>query len=228
MMPVVAVVSKNEDLVASVNRIKRSGIDLQLLAVFPSPFSAIEYCSSSKILPDFLILDFDLLEFDCLLSTEYLSEQFPFIRVVVPLTPAVHTNLSQLLKAGVWGLLADSSELAKLNTKYIKRNIAFGELFSIGIVDSTFYDNRKKEIAGIRKKLGITKREATFISLNATGIEYSDIAKLMFVERKTVDNLFTNVSRKLGIKNRLNLTLYSIRVGLACIMVEAPLSQIRQ
>lgn len=39
----------------------------------------------------------------------------------------------------------------------------------------------------------------------------------MFVERKTIDNVFANVAKKINIKNRQNLTLFSIRNSLVRI-----------
>lgn len=44
------------------------------------------------------------------------------------------------------------------------------------------------------------------------------IAKLMFVERKTIDNVSANVAKKVNVKNRQNLTLFSIRNSLIKIV----------
>lgn len=46
----------------------------------------------------------------------------------------------------------------------------------------------------------------------------TEIAKLMFVERKTIDNVSANVAKKVNVKNRQNLTLFSIRNSLVKIV----------
>ncbi len=54
-----------------------------------------------------------------------------------------------------------------------------------------------------------------FLLLNATGLEYEKIATLMFISKKTVDNLFNSVAKKIGVQNRHNLTLFCIKMRLA-------------
>lgn len=39
--------------------------------------------------------------------------------------------------------------------------------------------------------------------------------EMMFISKKTVDNLFNSVARKVGVQNRHNLTLFCIRTRLA-------------
>jgi DNA-binding NarL/FixJ family response regulator len=84
-----------------------------------------------------------------------------------------------------------------------------------------------KHKQAIFTKYGITKRESMFLLLNAMGLDYREIAEIMFISVKTVDNLFNRVSKKLGTLNRHALTLFCIRMGLvkvATVQTGTPLN----
>lgn len=85
-------------------------------------------------------------------------------------------------------------------------------------------DQRKKQKSQ-KDSFHLTKRESLIVALNATGIETAEIAKLMFIERKTAENLFANASKKMSVKNRLDLALAALRVGLVKI---ARLSEVKE
>ena len=52
------------------------------------------------------------------------------------------------------------------------------------------------------------------LRLVAKGLSYRDIAELLFVSHRTVQNHVQNVLRKLQLHNRVELTRYAIQQGL--------------
>ena len=60
----------------------------------------------------------------------------------------------------------------------------------------------------------ITDREEEILKLVAEGHTSQDIADLLVISVKTVERHRANLLQKLGLKDRLELTRYAIRVGL--------------
>jgi len=60
----------------------------------------------------------------------------------------------------------------------------------------------------------LSPREEEVLKLIAEGHSGKDIAEMLFISPKTVDRHRANVLAKLGLKDRLELTRYAIRVGL--------------
>lgn len=60
----------------------------------------------------------------------------------------------------------------------------------------------------------LTAREEEVLKLIAEGHAGKDIAQLLFISPKTVERHRANLLAKLGLKDRLELTRYAIRVGL--------------
>ncbi|MCA2218354.1 response regulator [Jidongwangia harbinensis] len=60
----------------------------------------------------------------------------------------------------------------------------------------------------------ITDREEEVLKLVAEGHSTKEIAELLFISVKTVERHRSNILQKLGLRDRLELTRYAIRVGL--------------
>ena len=60
----------------------------------------------------------------------------------------------------------------------------------------------------------LTPREEEILKLIAEGHSGKEIAEMLFISPKTVERHRANLLEKLGMKDRLELTRYAIRVGL--------------
>ncbi|MES9994850.1 response regulator [Desulfovibrio aminophilus] len=60
----------------------------------------------------------------------------------------------------------------------------------------------------------LTTREQEVLRLLAEGLSAKDVAKHLFVSPKTVENHRTNLMRKLGLQNTVELIRYAARIGL--------------
>ena len=60
----------------------------------------------------------------------------------------------------------------------------------------------------------ITEREEEILKLVAEGHSSKEIADILVISVKTVERHRANLLQKLGLKDRLELTRYAIRVGL--------------
>ena len=64
----------------------------------------------------------------------------------------------------------------------------------------------------------IGARELQFLELLARGMSYKEIASKMYLSPRTLDDYKKSISKKTGIKNRIELVSYAIKNGLVNIM----------
>lgn len=184
---------------------------------FENGFEIINYCLNNKELPEIVFTEMFLLKIDGITLLDYLSTYFPEILVVGVVEELSSDIISNVSEIGAAGLIKKSD--AHVFFKIIDSENGCRIMKTI-LNDITFvYSAPSRKLLQYRitifEKYGITKRESLFLLLNATGLDYIEIAKLMFISRKTVDNLFNSVAKKFGVQNRLNLTLFCIRMKLA-------------
>jgi two-component system nitrate/nitrite response regulator NarL len=65
------------------------------------------------------------------------------------------------------------------------------------------------------RTFGLTKRELEIVATVAAGYTNKEIARKLVISEDTVKHHVTNIFDKLGVYNRLELTLFAIHHGLA-------------
>lgn len=185
---------------------------------FDNGFDIINHCLTQKELPEIVFTEMFLLKIDGISVTDYLSNYLPSIRVVCVVDELDQNVISAVSEVGAVALMdkPDVESLYRIicpedNLCHVSRTT----LQDIGSIHPAANKGLFHYRNSIFEKHGITKRESVFLLLNATGLEYGEIAALMFISKKTVDNLFNSVARKVGVQNRHNLTLFCIRMRLA-------------
>ena len=61
----------------------------------------------------------------------------------------------------------------------------------------------------------LTQRELEIVRCVAAGMRNAEVARQLFITEQTVKTHLNNVFQKLGIRDRVELTLYAIRTGIA-------------
>lgn len=184
---------------------------------FDNGFEIISYCLNNKELPEVVFTEMFLFKIDGITLTDYLSTYFPDILIVCVIDELDGNVISNASEVGALGLMNKSDP--GILFKIIYSNDDVCRIMKIALNDiASIHPADHKDLFSYRntifEKYGITKRESLFLLLNATGLEYYEIATLMFISRKTVDNLFNSVAKKVGVQNRHNLTLFCIRMRL--------------
>lgn len=67
---------------------------------------------------------------------------------------------------------------------------------------------------------GLTKREVEVVRWIATGLTADEIAQACEVSEKTIRTHTGNILAKLGLRNRVEITLWALRSGVAVLDVE--------
>lgn len=160
--------------------------------------------------PDLAILDVKMPGLTGLQATREIKAQAPEVAVLILSMHDDERYLFEALKAGASGYVlksqADSELLAAIKT------IGRGEPFlSSGAQQALFRDLIERgEPAGS----GLTPREEEIVKLVAEANTTREIAEMLHLSEKTVENHRANSMKKLGMRDRVELVRYAIRQGL--------------
>lgn len=187
--------------------------DLQVVAEAADGNQAVELAARGDI--DLAILDIAMPRMTGLQAAREMSRRTPAVRILMLSMYDNEQYFFEALKAGAAGYVLKS--VADRDLVEACRAVRRGEPFVYaGVVTTLIKDYLHRNRNGQRIPDSIlTPREEEIIKLIAEGHSARDIAETLVISAKTVDRHRANIMQKLGMHDRLDLTRYAIRAGLA-------------
>jgi DNA-binding NarL/FixJ family response regulator len=188
-------------LIADDHGIVRSGLrlllerqpDIEVVAEAADGAEARELAIRER--PDLAILDVKMPKLTGLQATREIKAQAPEVAVLILSMHDDERYVAEALKAGASGYVvktqADTDLVAAI------RAVERGEPFPVPKAQGT-----------------LTPREEEIVKLVAEAHTSKEIAAILHLSEKTVENHRANAMRKLGMRDRVELVRYAIRRGL--------------
>ncbi|MEU6673071.1 response regulator transcription factor [Streptomyces sp. NPDC046853] len=164
--------------------------------------------------PDLVILDIAMPRLTGLQAARELSRLQPGVRILMLTMYDNEQYFFEALSAGACGYVLKS--VADRDLVEACRAAMRDEPFIYpGAVSALIRNYLDRVRSGDRLPAKtITDREEEILKLVAEGHTSQEIAELLFISVKTVERHRANMLQKLGLRDRLELTRYAIRVGL--------------
>ena len=181
--------------------------DIEVVAEADNGTDARDLAISER--PDLAILDVKMPGLTGLQATREIREQAPDVAVLILSMHDDERYLFEALKAGASGYVlkaqADTDLLAAI------RAVERGEPFLTPEAQRTLIkDVLERGSSGEE----LTPREEEIVKLVAEAHTSKQIAEVLHLSEKTVENHRANAMRKLGMRDRVELVRYAIRRGL--------------
>ncbi|WP_055702890.1 MULTISPECIES: response regulator [Streptomyces] len=186
--------------------------DLTVVAEAGDGAEAVALAKSEQ--PDLAVLDIAMPRLTGLQAARELARLQPELRILILTMYDNEQFFFEALKAGACGYVLKS--VADRDLVEACRAAARDEPFVYpGALKALIRDHleRVRRGDGVPERT-ITDREEEILKLVAEGNTSQQIADLLFISVKTVERHRANLLQKLGLKDRLELTRYAIRVGL--------------
>src|SRR6202166_4996071 len=171
--------------------------------------------------PDVLLLDLRMPNLDGLSALQALQQTNKRTRVIVLTASEDKNEFVQAMKLGCSGIVLKQTA-PDLIVKSI-RKVNSGEIWldshTTAAVMRQFQTGQEASgnSQGARKGRGrspLSAREREIVALVAQGYKNKEMAEKMFISEQTVKNHLHNIFDKLGVSDRLNLSVYAIHKGL--------------
>lgn len=168
----------------------------------------------NKITPDMIILDISMPNLRGIEATREIKMILPEVMVLILSMHKDKEFVYSAIAAGAEGYLlkedADTELFAAIE-KIRQKGRYISPLLLGDLTDELFQALPKGQLAPQKELL--TTREREVLKLIAEGISNKEIADLLFISIRTVENHRANLMRKLNIKSTANLIKYAIRKG---------------
>lgn len=185
--------------------------DLTVVAEAADGAEAIDALAAGGV--DLAILDIAMPRMTGLQAVREISRRFPTVRTLILSMYDNEQYLFEALKAGASGYVLKS--VADRDLLNAVRAAMRGEPFLYpAAVTALIREYLARERDGHGRGGILTPREEEIIKLIAEGYSAKQIAETLTISVKTVDRHRANILGKLGMRDRLELTKYAIRVGL--------------
>ena len=165
--------------------------------------------------PDIVIMDIDMPGPICFEAARRMRESSPDLKVIF-LSAFYHDHyVEEALEVQARGYLTKREPQEAL-VSAIKEVARGGVCFSEEIRDRLMVDTDGVRLVGEHTRgSNLTRREVEVLRYLARGMSKKEIAAVIHRSVKTVENHCSNIMNKLDIHDRVGLTLYAIREGLA-------------
>lgn len=170
---------------------------------------AVEIVEKAK--PDVLLLDLRIPRLHGIEVLRQIREQGE-TRVVVVSMHSDEPYVIEALKNGVSGYVLKDCAPAEL-IQAIRTAAGGGQYLCESLRQKAISATLKRLVPGVQGPQ-LTKRELMVLELAAEGKTSSEIAKTLFISRRTAEAHRANLMKKLGLKTQTDLVLYAVRNGM--------------
>ncbi len=173
----------------------------------------IEEIKSGKV-PKVVILDLNMPEKNGYDTAKWLRDNYPEIEILMLTMYDSDLALIRLLQVGVKGFLKKDIHPSELRFA-IKSVAEEGYYYSHNATGKLVNLFRKGKESSAMQKAVLNEIELQFLKVCASEMTYKEIAQLMKLNPRAVDNLRDNLFTKLDVKSRVGLVMYAMKHGVA-------------
>ena len=163
---------------------------------------------------DIVLMDLNMPKMDGYETTKWLVEHQPHIKIVILTMYDTEIALIRLLQAGVKGFLKKDIHPVELKDALLA--VAGGEYYyrNHGTVKLTSTFKEKKDSTLVLEKPILNESEIEFLKLASTDMTYKEIAHIMHLTPRTIENYRNTLFTKLEVQSRVGLAIYAIKKGI--------------
>jgi len=169
-------------------------------------------------LPDIALLDIQMPQMDGYRTAEWITKNYPQIKILVLSTMDAETSIIKMIKNGAKGYVlkeAEPKELKQAFDEVISEGFFYNDSITRKIMRSLSMLTSDKNSVGANERLN--ERELQFLQMACSEKSYHEIAAEMFLSERTIDGYRESLFRKCKVNTRVGLVLFAIKNNLVQI-----------
>ncbi len=159
--------------------------------------------------PDILLLDITMPKKSGLEVLSQIARISPKTKTIIISVHKADAYVMQALKSGVKGYL--NKENAADDLLPALRKVSAGQVYLSAEISSYLMDKASKGPQELAKKQELSEREEEVLRLAVEGKTAKEIADILFISARTVENYKNNILKKLGLHKTSDLIKYAIK-----------------
>lgn len=181
--------------------------EFNVVIVLKNGKELVDYFSKENKQPQIVLLDIQMPIMNGIEAAQWLKDNKPEIKVLALSMEADEDTILKMLRAGAKGYLLKDIHPSVLQHA-LKEVHSTGFYYTENVTNTLLNSIHNKEKPTAIK---LKDRELEFLKLACTERTYKEIAEVMFLSPKTIDNYREALFEKLDAKTRIGLVLYAIR-----------------
>lgn len=209
----VAVVDDHLLIAKAISSIVESFRDFEVLYEAEHGKALQERFRQPNGIPDIVLLDISMPVMDGFATAAWLREQHPGVFVMALSVQDDDESLIRMIKNGARGYLHKNVhpvELEKALLMLVNKGMYYPDWVTSRVFMKMAAADEKGNLTGIV----LTEREKEFLQYACTELTYKEIGEKMFCSARTVESYRDALFEKLGVKTRVALALYAVKIGL--------------
>ena len=167
----------------------------------------------AKNIPDIVLLDISMPVMDGFATAAWLREKHPAVLIMALSVQDDDESLIKMIKAGARGYLHKNVHPAELE-KALQTLVSKGMYYPDWATSRVFIKIAQPDEQGSNGDIVISEREKEFLQYACTELTYKEIGEKMFCSPRTVESYRDSLFEKIGVKTRVALALYAVKIGL--------------
>ncbi|GLY29678.1 response regulator transcription factor [Kineosporia sp. NBRC 101731] len=208
----VAVIDDQELVRAGLRTVLASAPDLHVVAEAANGHQAVAVARQRPEL-DLMLLDIRMPGLDGLTALPQILRERPDLPVLMLTTFPDDEYVTAALAAGASGFLLKRSSGADLISA-VRAGAAGEAVLSPGVTRAVIRRSTRPGPAGAELPAGVTARELDVLRKVTAGANNGEIAQQLHLSESTVKSHVSRVMQKLGCRDRVQLALLGLRLGL--------------
>lgn len=187
--------------------------DYEVIFTFKNGAELVDKFTSGLDMPDIILLDVNMPIMNGIATMKWLKKYKPTAKVITISMEDDEKIIISMIRNGAKGYLLKDTEPVILKTALdtvLKKGYFHTELVTTSLMHAL--DNDKTAT-----KIELKDREIELLKLVCEEKTYKEIADLMFLSPKTIDNYRQDLFVKLGVKNRIGMVIYAVKHGIYAI-----------
>lgn len=174
----------------------------------------LDKLNTAKVLPDVCLLDINMPETNGFETAKAIKEKWPDIKILAVSVYDSEFNIIGMLRAGAGGYILKDSQPAVLR-KAVESLYENGFYHSELVTGKILHQIISKPNETTATELN--EKEIQFLKLCCSEMTYREIADVMGINHRTIDNYRDQLFYKLKIKSRTGLVMYALKTGIATL-----------